>query len=72
VCKGATREIVARWARLSLHCNPPRAIILGRERNNNKTPNWFSRKGFSKGVYSNLVCKCVWFLFLMFSLIIVE
>jgi hypothetical protein len=56
VCKGVAREIAARWARLSLHCNPLRTIIPGREPNNNKTQNWFSRKGFSRGVYPNLMC----------------
>jgi hypothetical protein len=57
VCKGSAREIAARWARLSLHYNPLRAIIPGREpNNNNKAQNWFSRKGFSRGAYPNLVC----------------
>jgi hypothetical protein len=64
VCKGEKRDIEARWARLSLHCNPLRAIILGREPNNNKIQNWFSCKVFSKGVYPKYLVQCVlWFMF---------
>jgi hypothetical protein len=40
------REITIKWARLSLHCNPLRAIIAGREPKINKRRSGFPARVF--------------------------
>jgi hypothetical protein len=55
VCKGATREIAARWARLSLLCNPLKGHYPRKESKHNKR-----RSGFPARVFTqNLVCNVV-------------